>query len=195
MQEDDTHSIHTPDGGTEDSPEVYAVHKTLGRWHFSRRDFLAAAAASTAAILPGCGSPSQSAQKPAGKFLGAVSPTPTEVMVLQKVSPAAPTAAPTSASPAAAAAEPAPTDTPSPAPTRTPAPTATPEPTATATPGTPAAKFVEDVTIPDDTIVDAGFQFTKTWRIRNSGDVDWGRRRHAQLQRGRFHAGDQPRCR
>ncbi len=35
------------------------------------------------------------------------------------------------------------------------------------------ATFVEDVTIPDDTVVEAGSAFVKTWRIRNSGTCAW----------------------
>jgi hypothetical protein len=35
------------------------------------------------------------------------------------------------------------------------------------------AEFVEDVTIPDDTIIPGGEVFTKTWRLRNVGTCDW----------------------
>jgi hypothetical protein len=35
------------------------------------------------------------------------------------------------------------------------------------------AAFVDDVTIPDDTVIDKGASFTKTWRIRNSGTCRW----------------------
>lgn len=37
-----------------------------------------------------------------------------------------------------------------------------------------AAHFVTDVTIPDDTVFDAGASFVKTWRIRNDGSCTWG---------------------
>jgi hypothetical protein len=45
--------------------------------------------------------------------------------------------------------------------------------------GTPAAcsnkiTFVSDVTIPDNTPVNAGKAFTKTWRVRNDGTCTWG---------------------
>ena len=64
-----------------------------------------------------------------------------------------------------------------PTPTPTPAPTATPEPEATRVPGTtdkcPDAKFVADVTVPDNTQLDKGKEFTKTWKIQNSGECDW----------------------
>lgn len=35
------------------------------------------------------------------------------------------------------------------------------------------AAYVADVTIPDDTIVDPGAGFVKTWRVRNEGDCTW----------------------
>ncbi len=38
---------------------------------------------------------------------------------------------------------------------------------------TDQAAFVEDVTIPDDTIFAPGELFTKTWRIRNTGSCHW----------------------
>jgi len=72
-------------------------------------------------------------------------------------------------------------------PTETPTPTETQAPTATATPAvtnTAAATavptstcygltFVSDVTIPDNTNMTPGQQFTKTWRVRNSGSCAW----------------------
>jgi hypothetical protein len=36
------------------------------------------------------------------------------------------------------------------------------------------AAFIEDITIPDDTIFAPGEFFTKTWRIRNTGSCHWG---------------------
>jgi hypothetical protein len=36
--------------------------------------------------------------------------------------------------------------------------------------------FIEDVTIPDGTVVTPGAAFTKTWRLQNSGDCPWGPR-------------------
>jgi hypothetical protein len=35
------------------------------------------------------------------------------------------------------------------------------------------AKFVRDVTIPDGTDMDPGEEFTKTWRLQNSGSCTW----------------------
>lgn len=34
--------------------------------------------------------------------------------------------------------------------------------------------FVDDVTVPDDTVFRAGEAFTKTWRVRNDGTCTWG---------------------
>ncbi|MFP3853685.1 MAG: NBR1-Ig-like domain-containing protein [Anaerolineales bacterium] len=77
-------------------------------------------------------------------------------------------------------------------PTETPTPTESPTATATATPAgtsTPAAtatlagaqptdscygmRFVSDVTVPDNTEMDPGEEFTKTWQVRNSGSCAW----------------------
>ena len=38
---------------------------------------------------------------------------------------------------------------------------------------TNSAEFVADVTVPDDSVIDAGITFTKTWRIRNTGTCIW----------------------
>jgi hypothetical protein len=64
--------------------------------------------------------------------------------------------------------------TPTPAPTPEPTPTAAPEPTLQ--PGAAATymvQFVEDVTVKDNTQFDKGKDFTKTWRLKNSGTVAW----------------------
>jgi hypothetical protein len=76
------------------------------------------------------------------------------------------------------------TPTPGP-PTMTPRPTLSPigqRPNATPPPGgTQAASsctldgdFVSDVTIPDDTELEPGTSFEKTWRVENSATCDWG---------------------
>ncbi len=75
----------------------------------------------------------------------------------------------------------APTNTP--VPTATPAPSFTPLPTSTggialgtapvATTTCYGLSFVSDVTIPDNTPVDAGKKFTKTWKVKNSGSCAW----------------------
>jgi hypothetical protein len=84
------------------------------------------------------------------------------------------------------------------APTDTPAPSLTPAPTipvlatstggnpfgAAGTPGVPVTSggsttscygltFVSDVTIPDNTQMDPGETFTKTWKVQNSGSCAW----------------------
>jgi hypothetical protein len=63
-----------------------------------------------------------------------------------------------------------------PAPSETPAATAT-EPGSSATPEptacTDRASFITDVTIPDDTYMEPGETFTKTWRLRNNGTCTW----------------------
>lgn len=58
---------------------------------------------------------------------------------------------------------------------------ATTTPQGTTTPGSTSepsstcnlARFVEDVTIPDDTQFVPGSAFTKTWRLRNAGTCNW----------------------
>lgn len=68
--------------------------------------------------------------------------------------------------------------------TETPTSTSTPPPTATATPlptFTPTftpipcdrASFVKDVTYPDNSVLAPGTEFTKTWRLKNTGSCTW----------------------
>jgi len=56
--------------------------------------------------------------------------------------------------------------------TATVAPSATPTATATAVPRD-WVRFVDDVTIPDGTLLAAGEPFTKIWRLRNAGSRAW----------------------
>jgi hypothetical protein len=69
-----------------------------------------------------------------------------------------------------------PTNTPTSTPTTTPTATATATNTPTITP-TPIpcyqARFVSDVTIPDNTAMDSYAYFTKTWRLKNTGSCVW----------------------
>ncbi len=69
------------------------------------------------------------------------------------------------------------TETTSPTPTRTPGTTNTPSSVATAganpTSTCYGLTFVSDVTIPDNTRMEPGQRFTKTWRVRNSGSCAW----------------------
>jgi hypothetical protein len=60
---------------------------------------------------------------------------------------------------------------PSAEPTSTPSP---PEPTVDVSDCTLGATFQADITIPDNTPVEAGQSFVKTWRVRNTGTCDWG---------------------
>ena len=61
----------------------------------------------------------------------------------------------------------------SPAPTATTAPP-TPKPTATPIPiPCNQAQFLADVSIPDDTILTPGEEFTKVWRLKNIGSCTW----------------------
>jgi hypothetical protein len=36
------------------------------------------------------------------------------------------------------------------------------------------SQYVADITIPDDTVMEPGQSFTKTWRLRNNGSRNWG---------------------
>jgi hypothetical protein len=74
----------------------------------------------------------------------------------------------------------APTITPIPTITNTPefSPTvSTPLPTNTSIPPTPGGcanlAYISDVTIPDGTTLAVGQEFTKTWRVQNSGTCTW----------------------
>jgi hypothetical protein len=60
----------------------------------------------------------------------------------------------------------------SPTPSNTPLPTLTPSRTPTEIP-CDQATFVDDVTIPDGTEIQVGDNFTKTWRLKNTGTCTW----------------------
>jgi hypothetical protein len=80
--------------------------------------------------------------------------------------------------PSAGDGTPIPSATPLPSATLLPGVTPSPSPLpATPTQGTPEcvydADFVTDVTIPDDTELDPGAAFVKTWRMHNSGTCAW----------------------
>ncbi len=81
-----------------------------------------------------------------------------------------------------ATSNPAPTQTQVPPTQTAPAPTATRTPTS-ASGGTSGdgggnctyrATFVTDVSVPDDSLIQPGSAFTKTWRVRNDGTCTWG---------------------
>jgi len=66
-----------------------------------------------------------------------------------------------------------PTPTPTPIPTSTPSPEATPTLAPGMTAKCPDAKFVADVTVPDNSQLDKSKAFVKTWKVRNVGSCDW----------------------
>jgi hypothetical protein len=53
------------------------------------------------------------------------------------------------------------------------APTLTPQPAAPVPPPCIKATFVQDVSIPDGTVMAPGTRFVKTWRVRNDGSCTW----------------------
>jgi hypothetical protein len=58
----------------------------------------------------------------------------------------------------------------------TPETSETPVVTVTGTPGAgvcDSSQYLSDVTIPDGTVMQPGQEFTKTWRVRNSGTCAW----------------------
>jgi hypothetical protein len=85
-----------------------------------------------------------------------------------QVTPIAPTATPMATDTPTSTQEPTATAT------ATTTATATFTPTATATPlPNDWVEFVDDVTIPDGTILNAGETFTKIWRLKNTGSRTW----------------------
>jgi hypothetical protein len=105
-----------------------------------------------------------------------VSETPdyfaTLMALTQQITPESPTATASATETPTNTPEPTATATETPTPTFT--PTATFIPTATSTP-VPAdwVSNVEDITIPDGTVLVGGETFTKIWRLRNSGSHTW----------------------
>jgi len=161
----------------EEQPEVYTVKKELTGWQFDRRTFLTAAGATAAAAAVGtvasCGTPTPQEQIVVVDVVATPSftpPPPSEAS--QSDRPAAPTKASQPSQPSQPTQSSAPSETPKPS--ATPEPSSTTAPTHTSTPETPQAEFVKDVTIPDGTEMTPNQPFTKTWRYRNSGNVEWG---------------------
>jgi polar amino acid transport system substrate-binding protein len=58
--------------------------------------------------------------------------------------------------------------------TPVPMPTAIPGPTATPAGCYDFMTFVDDVTVPDGTVMQPGQDFDKVWRVRNTGTCEWG---------------------
>jgi hypothetical protein len=73
-------------------------------------------------------------------------------------------------------------------PTTTPTPDSTPEPDVSQTPTpegcTSDLKFLEDLTVPDGSLVEPGQKIDKQWRVQNSGTCDWGARYRLKLVGG-----------
>lgn len=81
---------------------------------------------------------------------------------------------PVSVTATVAVAEATPTVAVTPESTMTPTPLAAdPSPTSTSTACSDAARFVADVTVPDNSQVEPGTGFVKTWRVENSGTCTW----------------------
>jgi hypothetical protein len=76
-----------------------------------------------------------------------------------------------------------PTNSPLLSPTPTTQPPTTPSPTAEQG-ECDLAGFEEDLTIPDNTTLSAGEQFTKTWRLRNDGTCSWNSSYAIVFERG-----------
>ncbi len=153
----------------EAEPQVYAVNKDAnGAWKFSRRDFLALAGGAVAALVAGATPGCTGRQAPASTPTSAPPPTSTST----------------------------PTNTPTQTPVKTPTPSPTPlekaTPTLTPTPQTPSAAFVADVTIPDGTVMMPGQSFTKTWRLVNNGEVNWGEGTQLVFSSGTQMGGESP---
>lgn len=136
----------------------------------------------TSACLPGANTPTDIGEALAGtKVAETVQAVQTqsafETMVAQLTQVSQPTQAgvdqtPVSITPVAPSATPNPTATQPPAPTQVPPTAVYIPPTATPIPCN-LARFVADVTIPDNTMILPGQTFTKTWRLMNAGSCTW----------------------
>jgi hypothetical protein len=58
--------------------------------------------------------------------------------------------------------------------TPVPVPTETPTPAASSTPSTcDNSAFISDASVPDGTVMTAGQEFIKTWKVKNTGTCNW----------------------
>lgn len=129
------------------------------QWRFNMVKKLMIVTALTVLVLSACSALGQQE---------ALTPTPASAATVTPV--AAPTLAPPTEPPAAVVTE---TAVPAQEATATASPTADiPRPTNVAG-CTNSASFVADVTIPDNTEVEGGATFVKTWRISNTGTCIW----------------------
>ena len=103
---------------------------------------------------------------------GSASPTSTPVDVNALQTAAVQTVVADITQTAAAAVQPTeivlPTETPVPAATETPTPTRTPTPASCDN-----SQFINDASVPDDTVMTAGQEFIKTWKVKNNGTCTW----------------------
>jgi hypothetical protein len=103
---------------------------------------------------------------------GSTSPTPTPVDVNALQTAAVQTVVADITQTAAAVVQPTeivpPTETPVPAPTETPTLTVTPTLSACDN-----SAFINDASVPDGTIMAAGQEFIKTWKVKNTGTCSW----------------------
>jgi len=162
MEERDWSPEASPD---EQEPHIFVVRKDLHGWQFDRRDFLAAAGIAAAGVAVGTATGCVPGLAATATF------TPEPPTSTSTTTPTfTPTATPVPSS------TPTRTATPTKTATRikTPTPTLTPTLATTNTLVVPQAQFIADVTIPDGTQMQPGQSFTKTWRLKNSGAVDWG---------------------
>ena len=51
-----------------------------------------------------------------------------------------------------------------------------------------SAEFIEDITVPDGTVMSPGEHFRKVWRLRNTGPCGWDRS-YRVVSSGDFHMG------
>jgi hypothetical protein len=117
-----------------------------------------------AMIASACNMPSANETTPT------TAPLQTEIVPTAK---AAPTITYISIPPTSPVTQLPPTITSTPTATSTPAPTATSPATPTSSACTDLAKFVDDVSVPDDTEMLPGQEFVKTWRLQNVGTCTW----------------------
>jgi hypothetical protein len=171
MSQQPQDKIVPQEANPEEEPQVYAAYKDSNGWQFSRREFLAAAGVAAVAVAAASCTASE-----------AITPTPVPTETPLPTDTPEPT---NTATPANTA-----TPTPTKTPTRTPTQVNTPTPTAT--PALPKAQFVSDVTIPDGTVMEPGYTFTKTWRVKNIGAIDWGAKTKFVFAKGTQMSGTSP---
>jgi hypothetical protein len=95
-------------------------------------------------------------------------PTPVDVNALQTAAVQTVVADITQTAAAQPTATVPPTETPVPEPTETPAPEATPTPQTCDN-----SAFINDASVPDGTVMAAGQEFIKTWKVKNTGTCSW----------------------